>query len=42
MDRVKLEIEPAVTTSPYVDRKHPTLVMVSLDGGAGGIRIAPT
>ena len=31
MDRVKLAFEPAVKHNPQVDRKDPTLVMVSLD-----------
>jgi lipoprotein-anchoring transpeptidase ErfK/SrfK len=36
IDRVKLEIEPAVKNTPQVDRKDPTLVTVSLDGLAQG------
>jgi lipoprotein-anchoring transpeptidase ErfK/SrfK len=36
IDRLKLETEPAVTTSPQIDRRDPTQVTVSLDGLAQG------
>jgi lipoprotein-anchoring transpeptidase ErfK/SrfK len=32
MERVKLAFEPAIKHNPQVDKKDPTLVMVSLDG----------